>query len=506
MTTSAKYDILIAGAGTSGAALAGILARDTNLRVLLLEAGPDYGPHSSGRWPAELLDARTIPGTHDWGYSGPAHHSHTGATTFDRARVVGGCSAHNGCIALGGHRIDYDHWAALGNPGWDWTSVEPAFERAKQALQVRIPEQGELTPYQAAFIEAAAAAGIAEVSDLNDPDDTSGVAAAPVNILNGQRWNTALAYLDPVRDNDNLTILGNVLIDRVVVQNGSAVAVEGVIGGQRQTFAARRIVLAAGAYGSPAILLRSGIGPAGELERHAIAAVLDLPGVGRSLADHPAINIHYLGGQEMNERMASFQQDHWLPDEQALAKARSTICREAFDLHLYTTTSQDAETGEWHYYLYISSVIPRSHGGVTLKSADPDDTLVIDHGYLSDVGGEDRKVLLDGLRLARQIMQPLLDSGLLAEEISPGPDVDSDEACSAFIERTVGIYYHPACSCRMGPASDTTAVVDSSGKLHGVEGLYVCDASIFPTLMRANTNLPAAMIAEHMASGIAGGL
>jgi choline dehydrogenase len=506
MTTSAKYDILIAGAGTSGAALAGILARDTSLQVLLLEAGLDYGPLSSGHWPPELLDARSIPGTHDWDYSGPAHHSHTEATTFDRARVICGCSAHNGCIALGGHRIDYDHWAALGNEGWGWASVEPAFERAKRALQVRIPDKGELTPYQAAFVQAAASAGIDEVPDLNDPDDTSGVAAAPVNIRDGQRWNTALAYLDPVRENDNLTILGDVLVDRVIVEDGAAVAVEGVIDGQRQTFSARRIVLAAGAYGSPAILLRSGIGPVSELESHAIPTVLDLPGVGRNLADHPAITIHYRGGPELNEQMTSFQQANWLPDEQALAKARSTICREAFDLHLYTTTSQDAATGEWHYYLYISSVIPRSHGSVTLTSADPDDTLVIDHGYLSDDSGEDRKVLLDGLHLARRIMQPLLDSGLLAEELAPGPAVNTDEACAAFIERNVGIYYHPACSCRMGPAGDPTAVVDSSGKLHGIYGLYVCDASIFPTLMRANTNLPAAMIAEHLAACIAEGL
>ena len=226
-----EIDLLIVGGGTSGAALAGIVARDTDLNVVLLEAGPDYGPLSDDRWPEELLDARKSPGSHDWGYSGFAHPSHERVTTFDRARVIGGCSSHNGCVALLGHRRDYDHWAELGNQGWSWPEVAPAFARAKQALRVRTPDDAELTPYQAAFVSGAEASGIPRVVDLNDPDDTSGVSPSPANIFDGIRWNTALAYLDPVRARPNLTIVPNTTVDRVEVLAGRAVAVEAIIDG-----------------------------------------------------------------------------------------------------------------------------------------------------------------------------------------------------------------------------------------------------------------------------------
>ena len=237
-----KIDLLIAGGGTSGAALAGIIARDTDLNVVLLEAGPDYGPLAAGNWPKDLLDARTFGGSHDWGYSGLAHPTHTEPTMFERARVLGGCSAHNGCVALLGHRRDYDGWAELGNQGWDWLSVAPAFTRAKQALRVRIPDDAELTPFQAGFVAGAVASGIPRVADLNDPDDTSGVSPSPANIVEGTRWNTALAYLDPVRRRPNLTIVGNTLVDRVEVQAGRAVAVEAIIDGSRRRIAARRMM------------------------------------------------------------------------------------------------------------------------------------------------------------------------------------------------------------------------------------------------------------------------
>ena len=251
----ADIDLLVVGGGTAGAALAGIVARDGDRSVVLLEAGPDYGPLAAGRWPADLLDARRLPLSHEWGHAGLAHPSHTEQTAFNRARVIGGCSSHNGCVALLGHREDYDTWARLGNEGWGWESVAPAFERAKRGLLVRLVDDAEVTPFQAAFVEAAVAAGIPRVRDLNDPDDVAGVAASPVNIFEGMRWNSALGYLDPVRDRPNLTVVGDALVERVVLDDGRAVAVEAILDGERVRIAARRIVLAAGAYGSPAILL-----------------------------------------------------------------------------------------------------------------------------------------------------------------------------------------------------------------------------------------------------------
>ena len=145
-------DLIIVGGGSAGAALAGLIARDQSVRVLLLEAGPDYGHQRAGQWPSDLLDAREIPQSHQWGYRGRNHATHAELSTYDRARVIGGCSAHNGCVGLYGHRRDYDAWAELGNPGWDWLSIEPAIKRAIGMLRVRIPDTAELTPFQSAFL------------------------------------------------------------------------------------------------------------------------------------------------------------------------------------------------------------------------------------------------------------------------------------------------------------------------------------------------------------------
>lgn len=259
-------DLIIVGGGSAGAALAGLIARDQSVRVLLLEAGPDYGHQRAGQWPSDLLDAREIPQSHQWGYRGRNHATHTELSTYDRARVIGGCSAHNGCVGLYGHRRDYDAWAELGNPGWDWLSIEPAIKRAIGMLRVRIPDTAELTPFQSAFLEGAQSAGVPRVADLNDPDDAQGVAPSPTNIVEGTRWNSAFAYLDPVRDQSNLTVLGHATVEHLLIHSGRVSGVHASVDGAGQEFHAERVILAAGAYGSPTILLHSGIGDPMELE------------------------------------------------------------------------------------------------------------------------------------------------------------------------------------------------------------------------------------------------
>ncbi|HEX7104110.1 MAG TPA: GMC oxidoreductase [Nitrolancea sp.] len=493
-----EIDLLVVGGGTSGAALAGIVARDTDLNVVLLEAGPDYGPFAAGEWPEELRDARTFPDTHGWGYAGLAHPTHVVQTPFERARVLGGCSAHNGCVTLLGHRRDYDHWAELGNAGWDWPSVAPAFERAKAALRVHQPDDDELTPFQAGFVAGAVASGIPRVDDLNDPDDTDGVSPSPANIFEGTRWNTAFAYLDPVRSRPNLTIIGRALIDRVEVQGGRAIAVQAIVDGRRQRIAARRIVLSSGAYGSPMILLRSGIGPADELASLGIETVHALPGVGRALADHSAVQLS-MRSAELDREMRAFETNHWLPDEQCLSKTRSRRCREAFDLHIYSVSGWLPEESAWKYNIFVSVVNPQSVGTVKLASTDPEAAPILDHGFLSDPDGYDLAVIADGVEIAHEMLAASPLAKKLGTDARLGASPYTRANIEQFVERTVGIYWHPACSCRMGPATDNMAVVDASGKIHGLEGLYVCDASIFPVIMRANTNLPAAMLAEHMA-------
>lgn len=493
-------DILICGGGTAGAALAGIIARDTDLEVVLLEAGPDYGPLAAGRWPADVLNAGEICRSHQWGYYGAAHATHTEPTGYDRAKVIGGCSAHNGCVALSGHRADYDAWPALGAPGWDWESVAPAFERAKRQLRVRHVEDDEITPWQRIFVDACVAHGIPWTDDLDDPDEPVGVGASPVNIVEGMRWNTALAYLDPVRDRPNLHIVDDCLVDRVVIQDGRAVAVEALIDDEPVQLSAGRIVLAAGAYGSPAILLRSGIGPAAEIERHGISVTHPLEGVGKALVDHPAVNLRLDPSDPLQVKMADARSRGWLPDEQTLVKARSGRCTEAFDLHLYAVSSRSLSTGIWGYMICVACVEPWSQGTVTLASANPKAPPVIDHGFLIDPDGHDLDVLADGVDLAAA----LLATTPFTEAFGPALESLSREDVAAFVRGSVGIYYHPAGSCRMGSADDPATVVGTDGRVHGLDGLFVCDASIFPRIMRANTNLPAAMLAEHLAATIAG--
>ena len=492
-------DLIIVGGGSAGAALAGLIARDQSVSVLLLEAGPDYGHQRAGRWPSDLLDAWEIPQSHQWGYRGRNHATHTELSTYDRARVIGGCSAHNGCVELYGHRRDYDAWAELGNPGWDWLSIEPAIKRAIEMLRVRIPDTAELTPFQAAFLEGAQSAGVPRVADLNDPDDAQGVAPSPTNIVEGTRWNSAFAYLDPVRDQSNLTVLGHTTVRRLLIHSGRVSGVHASVDGTGQDIHAERVILAAGAYGSPIILLHSGIGDPMELESASVACHHPLPGVGKHLTDHPIIDLKLKPSQILIEEMNDFVASGWLPDEQVLLKARSTGCTEAFDLHLFAVSRRDPKTGEWSLVLPVSCMDPHSRGALRLSaSGHADDDVVIDHGFLSDSSGHDRAVLADGVELGRQIARSMIRQGLI-NDISSPPDDCTGQALLDHIDRGVSIYYHPSSTCRMGPEQDALAVVDEVGAVRGLDGLFVCDASIFPTIMRSNTNLPTVALAEHMA-------
>ena len=379
------------GGGSEGAALAEVIARGDSVRVVLLVAGRDYGHQQAGQWPSDLLDAREIPESHQWNYHGLNHATHTELSIYDRARVMGGCSAHNGCVELYGHRRDYDAWAELGNPGWDWLSIEPAIKRAIGMLRVRTPDTAELTPFQSAFLEGAQSAGIPRVADLNDPDDVEGVAPSPTNIVKGTRWNSAFAYLDPVRDQSNLTVLGHATVRRLLIHSGRVSGVHAIVDGTGQDIHAERIILAAGAYGSPTILLHSGIGDPMELESAGVAWHHLLPGVGKHLTDHPSIDLKLKPSRILIEQMNDFAASGWLPDEQVLLKARSTGCVEAFDLHLFAVSRRDPETGEWSLVLPVSCMDPHSRGALRLSaSGHAEDDVGREHGVLSDSAGLER--------------------------------------------------------------------------------------------------------------------
>ena len=494
-------DTVVVGAGTAGAAVAGRLAAGCSERTLLLEAGPDYGPADGGRWPHDLLDAeRCAPWSHDWGYTGEFGGQ---VICFNRARVVGGCSAHNAGAVVFGSRVDYDGWAAAGNPGWSARELLPLFAAAWKQLRVRRVGLGELTPFQRACRDAIVANGIPAVDDVNDLGQNAGVAPFPVSIDGGIRVNSAFGYVDPVRD--RLIVAGDALVERVLLRGGRAVGVA-VRDGQRLVrIGASRVVLSAGVYGSPAILLRSGIGPAGELTAVGVRPALDLPGVGRNLHDQPCLEVWYEGSAELARLMQGHQADTgWRPDEQVIAKFPSAGCGQGFDLHIYPVGGYSKEASAWSWFLGVACLAPLSRGSVRLTGPGVDDRLVIDHRYLSDPGRYDRARLAEGVGRVREVAAAPQLRRLLGRETRPGPEVLGRQAIERFLDHATVHYYHPAGSCKMGPASDPDAVVDSGGRVHGIDGLYVADASLMPAVTSGNTNMPTAVIGEKIARSLLG--
>ena len=492
-------DTVVIGGGTAGAAVAGRLAERGDQSVLLLEAGPDYGARSDGRWPDDLLDGRVVSDTHDWGYTSAARAGQTNHR-LQLAKVIGGCSSHNGCISLWGSRADYDGWSADGNPGWSTDEILPFFHRAAAALRVRQFAASEITPYHAACRDAMVDAGIPAAEDLNDLDQDAGAGIAPVNIQDRVRWNTSLAYLDPVRDSRRLTVLGDSLVHKINLVGDRAVSLDVITDGGTSNVGAGRIVVCAGAYGSPAVLLRSGVGPPDDLGGLGIATTMDLPGVGRNLHDHPSVSLEYTGTELLSVRMGAFLQ-HGTPlfAEQSLAKLPSSGCSEAFDLHIYATTSLEPDQdGRWECALYAANMAPKSRGRVTLRSPAADANPVIDTGYLSDPADADLSVLTEGVEIARQVARHRPFADLIGEELAESAALADAES----IRRGCLHYYHPVGTCKMGPASDPLAVVDAQGKVHGTDNLYVADASIMPAIPRANTNLPTLMVAERTVHGL----
>jgi choline dehydrogenase len=494
-------DTVVIGGGTAGAAVAARLIQGTAQTVLLIESGPDYGPFAEGRWPAQLLDARSLPAGHDWGYlngAGTGRPEHP----LERARVMGGCSSHNGCAAIWGSRVDYDHWAALGNMGWSADDLLPFFKLANETLRVKRISSSEITPWQQACLETASKIGIPQVADLNNLDEDIGMSTSPVNILDGVRWNTAFAYLDPLRGHDRLAIQPQTQVDRLRLEGNRVLAIEAIGPDGPQTIEAGQVVLCAGTYGSPAVLLRSGIGPDPELRALGIETKHELA-VGRNLHDHPAVYLKYSGTSQLVAAMQEFAAGGGvLFSEQTIAKFRSKYCASAYDLHLFPVGGQFMDgADDWEFLLPVANMIPLSRGSVQLTSADPFATLKIDTAYLSDAEGRDLAILWNGIELVRDYACQAPLAELIGEEIAPtvhykiAEDVRSDNLH----------YYHPVGTCKMGPESDRTAVVDAHGKVHGVDNLYVADASIMPVVPRANTNIPALVVGERISAWLTQG-
>lgn len=488
-------DVVVVGAGTAGSVIAGRLAARQDRLVLLIEAGPDYGSHVSGRWPSELLDASSLPTTHDWGYRGPA--SDGREISFDRARVLGGCSTHNGCSQSWGWSGDYDRWAASGLAGWSAADLRPHFVTASERMRVRRYADDEVQPLQLAFVAACESAGIRRRSDLDDLDGEVGVDVSPVNIVDGVRWNASFAYVDPVRSSGHIEVWDETAAQRVVIERGRATGVVVERSGGVVMVPCGEVILCAGAYGTPEILVRSGIGQTGDVSAHEVEHLVELPGVGANLHDHPALTLEFDASAALVALLDNFRADHgWLPEEQALAKIASASADGPFDLHVYPWIEPcvDSATG-WIVVVPVGLLTPRSRGRLVMTR--PDAPSMPDHRYLDSP--VDRSALADGLALAMDLCHSDELAPMLGKRRNPA---ERGESLDDWMRRTHTHYWHPAGTARMG-AMEAGGVCDADGRVHGIEGLRLADASIFPEVPRATPALPVVVAGERIAASIA---
>ena len=526
------YDYVLAGGGSAGATLAARLSEDHKITVCLIEAGGE-GRSVVVRAPigvAAMLSGK--PKINNWAFETVPQPGLNGRRGYQpRGKALGGSSAINGMIYIRGHHTDYDDWAALGCEGWSWKDVLPSFKRAEGNERgadvfhggdgpLRVANQRSPRPIASAFVEACAENQIRRNNDFNGPEQ-EGAGLYQVTQFwgrdrNGERCSTAAAYLHPVMNRPNLTVITNAQVTGIVFDGKRATGLRYRRDGREEAAeASREVILCGGTFGSPQLLLLSGVGPADELRRHGISVVHELKGVGKNLQDHLDCITCYSsketdlfgltpgGVVKLVRSMFQWRRDGTglfsSPGSEggAFLKSDPGLDRPDLQLHFIIAILEDHMRKVHFGYGFscrVCQLRPYSRGEVGLSSRDPLASPRIDPRFLSDA--RDAEIMLKGVKLVRRIVQaPALakyrDKDLFAAGIT------SDEALMNHIRNKADTIYHPVGTCKMGV--DDTAVVDPKLRVRGLQGLRIVDASVMPTLVGGNTNAPTIMIAEKAA-------
>jgi choline dehydrogenase len=528
-----NYDYIIVGAGSAGCVLAHRLTEDPEVTVLLLETGPWDNRFS---WRLHMPAALAYPlmdRTYNWGYESEPEPDMNGRRMYcPRGRVLGGSSSINGMVYIRGHARDYDRWAqAKGMEGWSYAHVLPYFKKAETRAQGPDDYRGGegplgvatgacRNPLSQAFIEAAQQAGYAFTDDVNGYRQ-EGIGPYDMTVRQGRRSSAARAYLHPVLGRANLTVETRAFTTRVMIDGGRAVGLEyEQLGLVHQPRAEREVILSTGAINTPQLLMLSGIGPADHLKEMGLEVLSDLPGVGQNLQDHLEIYVQ----QESLKPVSLYPA--MKPWNQLVIGARWLFLREGigasnqFEAGGFIRSRAGVEHPDLQYHFlpiamhydgsrsqnvhgyqaHIGPMRPTSSGRVSLKSADPRDPPTIRFNYMGSA--QDRQEMRDGIKLTREIFAQEAFTPFRGRELAPGPEVRSDADIDAFVRAESESAYHPSCTCKMG--ADKMAVVDAQGRVHGLEGLRVVDASIMPSIVSGNLNAPTIMMAEKMADVIRG--